>query len=185
MRYETIAVQAPTVEPVTLAEAKLQLRLTDLFVADDPYITSLIPAARDRAERYCNRFFSSQVVKLVVKDGFPTGSFFEIPFPDVTSIDSIFYIDSSGTSTEITGFSFLSDSRTIFNAEGWPTDVQSMTVTMTVEPPVVYDSVRQAILMMITDMYELRTESVVGASVAENKAVKALLYPYRFNLGIA
>jgi hypothetical protein len=56
MRYDVITVTPPTVEPITLDEAKAQLRLTSGFTADDPYITSLIPVARDRSEKYCNRY---------------------------------------------------------------------------------------------------------------------------------
>ncbi|GAG20059.1 unnamed protein product, partial [marine sediment metagenome] len=45
-------------------------------------------------------------------------------------------------------------------------------------------AVKQSILMVLTDLYELRTEAVVGVSVAVNPAVDNLMQPYRVNMGI-
>ena len=53
--YTVTTITAPFAEPITLSEAKEQLRLTALFTADDAYIASLISVARDQAEKYCNR----------------------------------------------------------------------------------------------------------------------------------
>lgn len=183
MRFETITLVAPLVEPVTLDQAKDQLRLTTLQTFDDDYITSLIPVARDRAEKYCNRFFTEQQARLVIYDGWGASSLV-LPVPDVASVDSIFYVDSEGTETEITGFSFDSDTCTVYFGSTLPQGASALKVNITTGSPVAFQGVIQSILMIITDMYELRTESVIGASVAENPAVKALLYPYRFNLGI-
>ncbi len=52
----------PGVEPVTLEEAKLQLRVD--FTADDSLITSLITTARQAAELYCERVFNDQTWEL-------------------------------------------------------------------------------------------------------------------------
>jgi len=57
--YKTIVTVPASFEPVTLAEAKAQLRIEDGFTLDDDYIQGLISAARDRVEQYCNRFFYS------------------------------------------------------------------------------------------------------------------------------
>jgi len=53
---------APTVEPVSISEAKLQLRVD--FSADDSLITSLITTARQAAELYCERAFNDQTWEL-------------------------------------------------------------------------------------------------------------------------
>ena len=54
----------------------------------------------------------------------------------------------------------------------------------TMAAPAAINGVKQGILMIVTDLYELRTETAVGVSLADNPAVKALLYPYRLELGI-
>ncbi len=50
----------PVTTPVTLTEAKAQLRLESAFTADDNYITSLISVATAHAESYCNRRLITQ-----------------------------------------------------------------------------------------------------------------------------
>ena len=52
---------APTTEPVTLAEAKLHLRVEADVTADDTLITSLIQAAREHVEAACQRALMPQV----------------------------------------------------------------------------------------------------------------------------
>jgi uncharacterized phiE125 gp8 family phage protein len=61
-------IAAPTVEPISLAEAKLHLRVD--FPDDDLLISSLIMAARFDAENKCNRALITQQWELVL-DGFP------------------------------------------------------------------------------------------------------------------
>lgn len=46
--------------PVTLSEAKAQLRLEAAFTTDDTYITSLISVAEAHVESYCNRRLITQ-----------------------------------------------------------------------------------------------------------------------------
>jgi uncharacterized phiE125 gp8 family phage protein len=50
----------PVSMPVTLSEAKAQLRLKTAFTADDNYITVLINVATAYAESYCNRRLITQ-----------------------------------------------------------------------------------------------------------------------------
>ena len=62
-----IVVTPPTVEPITLAEAKAHLR--QVFSDDDAYITSLITAAREMVEGYTNRALAAQRIRIGA-DGF-------------------------------------------------------------------------------------------------------------------
>ncbi|GAG02511.1 unnamed protein product, partial [marine sediment metagenome] len=98
MLYETIVTTAATIEPVTLAEAKTQLRI-DSSVEDD-YVTSLITVARDRIEQHCNRYFTAQVVDIVYYSTFPLGTITQaaivVPFPDLSAVDSVSYTDTEG-----------------------------------------------------------------------------------------
>lgn len=183
--YKTVLLVAPTVEPITLVEAKNQLRLTSLQTFDDDYITALIPVARDRAENYCNRFFTEQQVTIVYEAGFPVSTFY-LPYPDLISIEEINYTDQTGVNVLVDGadYSYDKQRQALIPTDSWPADAESVKITVNTGAPIEFEGAKQAMLMMLTDMYELRTETVVGASVAENKAVCALLYPYRVNLGI-
>lgn len=185
MRFETITLTAPTVEPITIDEARAQLRLTSLQTYDDAYISALIPVARDRAERYCNRYFTNQEIKIIAYDGW-TATDLILPFPDLVSVGVVSYVNIYGVESVIdpADYTFDSDTRMLFAADGWPTDADSIKVTVTTSAPVEFEGAKQAMLMILTDLYELRTETVTGASVAENPAVCALLHQYRVNMGV-
>lgn len=83
----------PAVEPVTLAETKLHLRVDD--AREDELINSYIRAARISAEHYTNRAFLIQTWSLYL-DRFPPNRVIELPKPPLESINSIKYYDSQG-----------------------------------------------------------------------------------------
>jgi len=62
-----------TVEPVTLADAKVFLRIDASDTNDDALVGALISAARKHAENYTNRAFISQTWDYWM-DGFPPGT---------------------------------------------------------------------------------------------------------------
>jgi Phage gp6-like head-tail connector protein len=66
----TIQITPPGTEPVTLAEAKLHLRLESSFTDDDTKVSQLIVMARKAAEDYTRRSLITQQWKLVC-DQFP------------------------------------------------------------------------------------------------------------------
>ena len=183
MNFKTITVTAPAVEPITLVEAKEQLRLEAAFVLDDDYINALISVARDRAEQYCNRYFTAQEVALVSVQAFPA-SVLTLPYPDLTSVDAITYTDTDNDTQTFTAFTFNSDTQQVIADDTFPTDAVNFKVVVTTAPPVEFVGAKQGMLMSLTDMYELRTESVLGVSVAVNPSVNLLLHQYRVNEGI-
>lgn len=177
----TIITTAATVEPVTLAEAKAQLRLDDLLTVDDDYISALISVARDRCENYCNQFFTEQGISLVYDVGFPSLLF--LPYPGLT-VNSITYTDENNAQQTLDSADYIVDSinQTITFLDDYTAINYKVNATTSV--PVQIVGVQQAIKMILTDLYELRTETAVGVSLSDNPAVKALLYPYRLSLGI-
>ena len=86
-------VSPPAIEPVSLAEAKAQLRLdTD---ADDVYVTALITVARERVELFLRRALIAQSFEYTL-DQFPankyltyTTSFINLPRPPLQSVEWI------------------------------------------------------------------------------------------------
>jgi hypothetical protein len=109
-----VQTQAPSIEPITLAQAKSHMRVDADLTSDDALITLLITAARVYAETYTQRSFITQKWRLVM-DCFPGGSLVPgtyfgagVPYSNprnallfpqgpVQSVDSIVYLDMSGT----------------------------------------------------------------------------------------
>lgn len=184
MYTRTIRLTAPATEPVTLADAKAHL-LVD-HTDDDAYITGLISVARDMAEKYCNRYFADATAALLF-DGFPStsdGPLF-VPVPDVQSVDAVSYIDADNASQAVAGTTYNAEWQHLWPADAWPTsDNQGVRVAVTVGAPVEIVAVKHAILIYLTDLYEHRASTVIGASVATTKAAELLLQPFRVEIGI-
>ena len=84
----------PAAEPLTLAEAKLHLRVDVDITDDDSLITALIVAARQQAEHRTGRALVSQQWRYAT-DAFPVDSL-ELPLPKLLSVQSVAYLDSAG-----------------------------------------------------------------------------------------
>ncbi len=105
-------ITAPSLEPMTLAEAKLHLRVdgTD----EDDLITALIVAARRRAEHLLTRALITQTWELTL-DEFPAADI-QLPKPGVLSIVSVKYLDSAGVEQTVDSADYALDAATI---PGW------------------------------------------------------------------
>lgn len=120
MRTRIKVFTAPTVEPVTLIESKEHLRRTD--TREDDYITTLIIAAREYIEAQTRRALINQTLDLAM-DRFPTSgeygysdqtsldrsSQFILPRPPLSSITSITYVDTAGTSQTLSASTYNAD----------------------------------------------------------------------------
>lgn len=181
--YKTIVETAATSEPLSMNEVRHQLRLS--AGDDDDHAEWLLSVARDKAEKYCNRFFTEQTVKIVFEGGMDSTKI-DLPYPDLDSVASITYVDQDNARQTISSgdYTFLSDEQVIYSNSAFPTDAKSYTVTVNTAAPEEMGAAKAAIAMILTDLYELRTESVVGFSVATNPAVSNFLWPYRVNLGV-
>ena len=84
-------VTAPTAEPLSLAEAKLHLRVDG--TADDTLIPPRISSARQYVEDFTGRDLVDQSHKLLL-DAFP--SWVELPGSPLVSVTSVTYIDENG-----------------------------------------------------------------------------------------
>ncbi len=116
-------ITAPSLEPMTLAEAKLHLRVdgTD----EDDLITALIVAARRRAEHLLTRALITQTWELTL-DEFPAADI-QLPKPGVLSIVSVKYLDSAGVEQTVDSADYALDAATIpgwvllASGASWPT----------------------------------------------------------------
>jgi uncharacterized phiE125 gp8 family phage protein len=97
----------PTVEPVTLAEAKLHCRVD--VNDDDALITSLITTARTYCETFTGRAFCQQTLQLNL-NRWPSKRAISLPRPPLRSVTSLTYYQTDGTPVVLTaGTDYLVD----------------------------------------------------------------------------
>lgn len=182
---------------ITLADAKLHLRLIDSiadaesYTAEDTMIQALIDAAVRYAENYTQSRFA-KVSKIQVLDGFPVrDAAIELPWSPVIAIDGLDYVDPDGVTQAMDVSSLRLDTRPIMPrlspqyGSDWPATIaepESVTITATVGYEKLPADVRIALLLLIGHWYENREQVVVGTITAEVPlGVGALLAPYRIH----
>lgn len=178
-------ITAPT-DPVTLAQARLHLRVTD--TSEDALITSLITAARQYCEHYTRRAIGAQTLEIALEE-FPDDDEIELPMSPVTAITYVKYIATDGTLTTLSSGSYSLDdyshvSRVLLAYNTcWPLtqDVDNAVFIRYVAGATTTPAtVIAAMKLMIGHLYENRESVVVGPTVAElPMAVKSLLDTYK------
>lgn len=133
-------VTAPTIEPVTVEEAKGTARVD--ITADDGLIYSLIVTARTLAETITGRQMVTATYRQKL-DRFPSAAingqlYLELPKPPLQSVSSITYVDTAGDTQTLSSDLYTVDTdsepgRVILDyGESWPStrDVaQAVTIT--------------------------------------------------------
>lgn len=173
MIYYSKVTSQPTEEPVTLDEAKDQLRIRD-FDEDDDYITSLITVARQLCEKDAGLSFYTQT-RVLKLDHFPSWNKpIILPYGPVQSITTFAYTDSSGaarTMTENTDYKkdLDSDLANVVSIDGWPDTDLDVPNSVVITYVAGYSSletipavIKHAILAAIATLYENREEKELG-----------------------
>lgn len=173
----------PTVEPVSLAEAKLHLRVD--HSTDDTLISSLISAAREECEHLLERALAPQTLRLSI-DAFPADGI-ELPRPPVTSITSIEYVDVDGAPQTLAGSNYyLDDEREpswvvpAYDVD-WPStrdEANAVVVTYVAGYTDCPDVIRAWILLRIGTLYRTR-EADSDKPAQPSQFVDRLLDRYR------
>lgn len=178
---------APTVEPVTLTETKMHLRLATTeaaaaaYTAEDNLLTGLIAAARQYAENLTRRAFINQTWTGYLAN-WP--AVLRLPYPPLSSVTSI-----TVEGTAFTAFTASKDG-TLKPGTNWPV----ISAAATSDPIVIVwvagygaaaanvpGPIKQAILLLIGHYYANREATVPGVSIITTPlAVDALLNPYRW-----
>jgi uncharacterized phiE125 gp8 family phage protein len=170
VRYRSLTrLTPPAVEPVTLAEAKTHCRVDTSD--DDAYISSLITAAREWCEAYCDETYihTQYVMRL---DSFPIQ--IELPRPPmatsgtVTAVSITYTLENQTTATLATNQyrvdreSIPGVARTLYNGS-WPShllDYNAVSVTWwggkSADGTGIEQRVRNAILWLVGMWYERR-----------------------------
>lgn len=189
-------------DPVTLAEARVHLRLPSNIDSDEQAeITRMISVATEWVESFTNRAWTSGT-KVAYFDAFPSSSIRKnlglfLPFSKISSITSITYYDNDYSQQTVSSSDYRlvnADNRAyVYPAMGgvWPTDVSNephhIAVTYAVDGTQnVPSSVKQAVLLIVGSLYEYREDGVIDnaglALVKAPQAAKDLLSPYRLRI---
>jgi len=179
---------APSVEPISLTEAKNHLRVD--ISNDDTLISALITAAREHTETYLQKCLISQTWYQYHDFGFPCT--IELLKNPVQSVTAITYIDGNGTeqtvATSIYDLDVNRKPATIFRAYSqiWP-------ITRLIQNAVKIEfitgygdastnvpaAIRSAMFLLIGHLYENREASTPLKITHLPMGYEALLAPYR------
>jgi uncharacterized phiE125 gp8 family phage protein len=195
----------PIEEPVSLAEAKLHLRIggdPDASPAethpDDSLILALVKTSRRWCEAFQNRAYVTQTWDLYL-DKFPVESFIELPKPPLQSLVVLTYKDSAGAAQTV---SFVDPSGTVLletdnfivdttcepgrlclkNGKSWPTallESKSIEIEFVAGYGLAEDvpeDIKTAIKMALSCFYENRGDAEGNPNL---ELVKLLLWPDR------
>ena len=194
------ATGGPQGEPVTLDEAKANSNVTT--TADDDLIYRLIQAATDYTEELLGRVLVQRTIDYK-SDQFPMWDEWPItlPFPPLISIDSIQYYDSEDTLQTWSSDNYDVHVTPRYGGLVYPKRNTSWPSTRAFRDSVIityqagYDAlsannvndrvpepIRQAILMLVSHLYENREATTVGTNFFIQQApmaYHALLAPFR------
>lgn len=175
---------APASEPITLAEAKAQLRVESDFTDDDTWITTAITVVREQVEALTNRALLPQSFELAL-DGFEDE--IQLPKPPFSSLTSIQYYDEDETLQTLASSYYLVND---FAEPAVVTKKTNQTYPSTFDRPdavriafsagyadadSVPTSIKQAMLMLLTDLYDNRSATTNHASSVDVKWTPAIL----------
>lgn len=179
-------------EPVTVTEAKSHLRVD--ISTDDTYIGTLITAARQYVEEYCQRSFVAKTYRLDLSQFYDSVTLAKGPVQSITSVK--YYNTASPsvlTTLASTVYQLHGDTISRAYGESWEsTNVRpdAVQITYTTGYSDLYSplgtgasvpvGVKQAILLLVGALYENRESEVLyPGQLIQIKAFHSLLQPYR------
>jgi uncharacterized phiE125 gp8 family phage protein len=189
----SVITTAPTVEPVTLDEAKDHLRRSD--GVDDAMIESLIPAARMKLERDISRALITQTRDIYYDDLPCHNGALLLPFGNLQTVTSVKTYTTANVESTFSSGSYLVDTASeparivLHESEAWPTDLRRANSVIVravvgygVASAVPYP-LKQAMLLLIGAMYEHREQVIVAQFAGQFLLVPfgydQLIAPYR------
>ncbi len=181
----TLTLTNPGTAPVSLPDAKKQCRC-EFHTDDDAFLNGLVAAATEWTERHTGRSLAEHTWTLTL-DSFSEAT--RLPMPPVTGINSVTYIDADGATQTLARTAYH-----LYGAGGfdpfvrpawstcWPATADGEPDAVTIE----YEAgaacptpVKQAILLLVSHLYENREASTEAALKDIPFGVDALLKDYR------
>ncbi|MDP2124700.1 MAG: head-tail connector protein [Parvibaculum sp.] len=178
-----ILLSGPAEEPVTLADARAQLRLDG--TEENALVEALIAAARATLEAETRRAFVTQSWRLTL-DAWPHGAVM-LPLAPVQSVTAVAVADAAGAMTALDAglyeTALAGDAPRLAPTGAWPqpaTRLAGIEIDFTagygaaadVPPPL-----KQALLLLVAHWFEHREP--MGAGTELPRMITALVAPYR------
>jgi uncharacterized phiE125 gp8 family phage protein len=172
-------------EAVSLDEARNHLRITHFN--EDNMIIALIAAARQWAETYSEKAIVKQTVTAYFEE---LTAVIRLPLGNSSLLTKIDYLDSTGGAQSLTTGVILTKgtpSKLVF--VDTPPDSKKQVDSVEAVYQAGYadgyvpERIKQAIMLLIADMYEHREMQVLGQRFDQNVTIDRLLFPTR-ELGI-
>jgi uncharacterized phiE125 gp8 family phage protein len=197
----TLANNTATTYTDNIADGSLGVGIPTTNTAYDmSEVAPLITAARQSIEENLGRAFPRQQWKLTL-DAWPSTGIIELPRPplaslvedmgdDLTTSNGITYVDHDGNTQTLDPASYVVDATStparIGPAVGvtWPAlanRIAVVSVTYTAGVTAVDEQIKQAILLIVGDLYKNR-EAQADDVLNENRTVQWLLEPFRYRL---
>ena len=182
-------VTGPTLEPVTLEEVKDHIRIsTTVSATEDTLLLSFIEVARGYCEKYQGRAYLDQTWDLVFDD-WPNGNIIDIPLPPLQTVSYVYYYGTGGTANTMTASTYIVDSNSepgrvsLGYGEVWPSETLRPINGVKVRficgegsvASAVSSGVKEAIKLIVGDLYEHREDTDIKALLEVPYGVKALL----------
>ena len=191
--YSTL-ITAPAVEPLTLAEAKLYLRVDS--TTENSLITGMIVSARQMVETYTRRALATQTWDFRYPWFMDTRRPLIVPKAPLQSVTSVTYLDEDGNSQTLgasnyavrtfsgavagRGYVELKDDvslPSVYTDAIMPVTVRAVCgYGVAVDVP---DGLKMAIYLMLGDLYEQRQETMMSVSSKTKTTTERLMSPYR------
>jgi len=191
-----------TLEPITLEEARLHLRLdadgSPPSHPDDSLVTTLITVARQHAETYLGQAIAQKTFEVAI-DELPDGANQTISLEmwPVNAVTSITYIDSDGVQQPFTDYQLDTYAKpaAVYPDERWPavkrvpnaviiSFIAGYTDNFSPNPYPLPAGVKQAMLLLIGHLYQNRESVTEGQMYEMPQGFTALLTPYRLMMGL-
>lgn len=167
-------ITSPAVEPITVAEAKVQVRELAGWLDNDDLILGYIAAARDYAEQMTGRALMTQTIEAYFSAWTYTGCYFLRKGP-VQTITKVEYIaDGDSTYTELSDTNYYTDlvsvpARVVMSADATlptlalrPNAVRITFTAGNTQAGDVPPTIRQAMLLLIGMYYEKREDMQIN-----------------------
>ena len=182
-------VTGPKLEPVTLEEIKDHIRIsTTVSATEDTLLLSFIEVARGYCEKYQGRAYLDQTWDLVFDD-WPNGNIIDIPLPPLQTVSYVYYYGTGGTANTMTASTYIVDSNSepgrvsLGYGEVWPSETLRPINGVKVRficgegsvASAVSSGVKEAIKLIVGDLYEHREDTDIKALLEVPYGVKALL----------